>query len=113
MNDTTASTIHGTATIEPDVALLALNVGDLVLGTPSPDTAPLRTLYRVVKPYGKHRVPNEPPASQLERFASLLDGKQLGVLVELVEAEQGADEPCPAMFVEAGTPTLDRVTRLA
>jgi hypothetical protein len=108
----TAPTIRGTATTEPGVALPDLAVGDLVLGTPNPDTAPLRTLYRVVKSYGKHRVPLEPPASWLERLASMFQHRQPGVLVELVEADQTNGERYPAMFTAASAPALDRVTGL-
>lgn len=105
---TTASTIRGTVTVEPDVALTDLNVGDLVLGTPNSDTAPLRTLHRVVKPFGKHHVPMEGPASRLERFVARLERGELGVVVELV-SDNRYDEPDLAMFVAESTPTLDRV----
>lgn len=109
----TALTIRGTATIERDVALSDLRVGDLVLGTPSPDTAPLRTLHRVTEAYGKHRIPIEAPSSPLERLASRFERGHLGVVVELVEAEPSNGGGCLAMFTEASTPTLDRATKLA
>ncbi len=105
---TTASTIRGTVTVEPDVALSDLNVGDLVLGTPNSDTAPLRTLHRVVKPFGKHHVPVEGPTSRLERFVARLERGELGVVVERISDYPGS-EPDLAMFVADSTPVLDRV----
>jgi hypothetical protein len=109
----TALTARGIATIEPDVALPNIKVGDLVLGTPNPDTEPLRTLYRVVKPYGNYRAPLEPPASWLGRLAALAGRKRQGILVDLVTADPCEVEPTPAMFAAASNPTLDRVTGLS
>ncbi len=105
---TTASTIRGTVTVEPDVALSDLNVGDLVLGTPDSDTAPLRTLHRVVTAFGKHRIPPEAPSTRLERFVLRLERGELGVVVERI-SDQPSGEPDLAMFVADHTPTLDRV----
>lgn len=104
-----ALTVRGNVNIEPSIPLADLNVGDFVLGTPTPDLEPMRTLYRVTKPYGNHRVPLEPPVSLLERVLSTVDGKCLGVLVELVVGEAVA-EPFPAMFTEEHAPAVDRVT---
>lgn len=103
-----ASTVRGTAVIEPGVALEDLRVGDLVLGVPSADME-FRTLFRVVDAYGRYRVPQEPPVSRLERLTALLDGKELGVLVELVGEDVDGGE-FPAMFTAARNAALDRVT---
>ena len=100
------TTVYGDAIVDRDVDLRNLRIGDLVLGTPSPDMQ-VRTLYRVVGEFGHHRVPQEPPVSLWERATSLLDGKDLGVLVELAGVDGGR---YPAMFTAERTPTVDRVT---
>jgi hypothetical protein len=105
---TTAATIYGTATIQAAVPLADLNIGELVLGTPSEDL-PYRTLHRVTAPLGVHRVPAEELDSLLDRALDhvLRPGdRERGVLVDSL---CGGNATTPAMFTEEHTPTLDRV----
>ncbi len=113
MTTNTAPTVRGTATIEPGVSLTDLNVGDLILGAPTPDL-PVRTLHRVIRPYGRYRIPLEQPATRVERILSLLQRRHPGILVDLVLDEDLPDDgPFRAMFTDRWSPTVDRVTSLA
>jgi hypothetical protein len=101
---TTAFTVNGTTTYEPDVPLAELRVGDLVLGLHE-DGRVTRSLHRVTGPFGEHFVPSEGFLLRAyDRFTRPFTSEERvpGVLVE--EVSGGS----PGLFAEDTTPTLDR-----
>lgn len=104
----TALTFDGEVTIERDIPLGRLQVGDTVLGRQDlEDSAAPRTTHVVTAELGGHYVPCEEPG-RLERFlvnigleAVIAGGRIEGILVDGTYG--------PGLFALEDGPTLDRV----